>query len=55
MTRRRVRVTRPRPRETGAAPALVPASPGPGDALVRALVTCLLQAHARSNAGRPLD
>jgi hypothetical protein len=55
MTPRRDRGIRGRQRQRGAALDIVAAGPGPGDPLVRALVTCLVQAHARRAARRALD
>jgi hypothetical protein len=55
MTRRRDRGIRGRQRLRGAALDLVAVGPGPGDPLVRALVTCLLEAHARRATPRELD
>jgi len=50
---------RPRRRPNGVAPDAIPvaepAGLGPGDPLVRALATCIRQAHARRRVGRALD
>ena len=55
MTRRRDRGIRVRRRPVGGAPDAAPTRPGPGDPLVRALITCIREAHARRLAGHALD
>lgn len=55
MSGRANRPTRERRRANGQALAGMPGGLGPGDPLVRALATCIRQAHARRLAGRALD
>jgi hypothetical protein len=59
MSNRGNRSTRPYRQNAGPAPDAVPgAAPaglGPGDPLVRALATCIRQAHARRRSGTALD
>lgn len=55
MTERGVPPTRPFRRSTGQAPAANPGGLGRGDPLVRALATCIRQAHARRRGGRAPD
>ncbi|MBF6606391.1 MAG: hypothetical protein IVW53_12490 [Chloroflexi bacterium] len=53
------RSSRPHRPRSGPAPDAIPAAVGgglgPGDPLVRALVSCIRQAHARRLAGTALD
>jgi hypothetical protein len=55
MTERGVPPTRPFRRSMGQAPSAAADGLGRGDPLVRALATCIRQAHARRLAGRALD